>query len=528
MRLDRFFPIVLSLGLVAALPAYAEGPVPLVPNASPAPAAAPDAAVKLYPMSFADMAQKLLPAVVNVSTMASVESDTPPQPEMEMPQFPPGSPFEDFFKDFMDKQKERNGRPQKVSALGSGFIIDAQNGYVVTNNHVIDGAEEITIIMQDDTNIPATLVGKDEKTDLAVLKIDPKAHPLTAVPWGESDAMRVGDWVLAIGNPFGLGGTVTQGIISARARNINAGPYDDFLQTDASINRGNSGGPMFNLKGEVIGVNTAIFSPSGGSIGIGFAIPSGLAKGVVNQIVQYGHTKRGWLGVRIQMVTKEIAESLDFGTPRGALVASVSPKGPAADAGIQPGDIIVSFDGKPVEEMRRLPRIVAETEIGKAVPIQVWRKGKTLDLKTKVAELEKAEDAGLVDDKGAKKSEPPVSANKEKVEGLSLSGLTPEVREHFDISNDVEGVVITGVEDGVPATEHDLKAGDVIVEAAQTPVTAPKDFAAQVEATRKAGRESIFLLIERKGDLRFVALPLEKAEKKAAPDNKKSDKKEEK
>lgn len=510
----------LAAVLMAPLPALA-AEAAVIQAQSTAPAVVPD--LGRYPQSFADLAQQLLPAVVNISTLQTLDQGGQggegQPPEMEMPQLPPGSPFEDFFKDFMERGG-RDGKPRKASALGSGFIIDAENGYIITNNHVIDGADQITVILQDDTNLPATLVGTDEKTDVAVLKVDPKAHPLVSVSWGDSDTMRVGDWVLAIGNPFGLGGTVTQGIISARARDINSGPYDDYLQTDASINRGNSGGPMFNLAGQVIGINTAIFSPSGGSIGIGFAVPSSLAKGVTAQIIQYGHTKRGWLGVRIQMVTKEIAESLDFGAPRGALVASVSPEGPAAKAGIQAGDIILSFDGKPVEEMRRLPRVVAETEIGKSVAVEVWRKGKVLSLKTSVAQLETAEENGLLTDKG-KKPEKPVPGNEDKAEGLSLVSLTDDVRAHYDIADNVEGVLVTAVDENSAAAERDLREGDVIVEAAQTAVKSPKDFVAQVNSLRKAGRKSIFLLVERKGDLRFVALPLDEPKADKKPEDKK-------
>ncbi|MEM1398685.1 MAG: Do family serine endopeptidase, partial [Pseudomonadota bacterium] len=321
------------------------------------------------PDSFADLAERLLPAVVNIST-----TQRGPQREgPEVPQFPEGSPFEEFFRDFLERQ-ERNGQPQRrANSLGSGFIV-AEEGIVVTNFHVIEGADEITVILQDDTNLKAEVIGRDEKTDIAVLKVEPD-EPLPSVPWGDSNAMRVGDWVVAIGNPFGLGGTVTAGIVSARQRDINAGPYIDYLQTDASINRGNSGGPMFNLDGEVIGINTAIYSPSGGSVGIGFAIPSTQASVIVDQLLEFGRTRRGWLGVRIQQVTDEIAESLDLDGARGALVASVTPTGPAEEAGITQGDVIVQFDGKDVTTSRTLPRIVAETQVGKAVSVQVWRRG---------------------------------------------------------------------------------------------------------------------------------------------------------
>ena len=509
----RFLSVFVAL--TAALPALAEQTAP-APTVS-----APPAAVGLVrPDSFADLAEKLLPAVVNISTLQVLNAGNNGAeggPGLEMPQFPPGSPFEQFFKDFMEQQQQGQGRGhgnppsrlRRAAALGSGFVIDAREGYVVTNSHVIADAEEITVILQDDTNLKAELVGRDEKTDLALLKVNPAGHRLTAVSWGNSDVLRVGDWVLAIGNPFGLGGTVTQGIISARARNINSGPYDDFLQTDASINRGNSGGPMFNLKGEVIGINTAIYSPSGGSIGIGFAIPSNLAKGVLTQLVEYGRTKRGWLGVRIQAVTPDIAESLNFGTPRGALIAGVTPDGPAAKAGIETGDIVLNFDGKPIEDMRRLPRIVAETPVGQEAQITIWRAGATKNLTIKVAELEQAEEEGLTNtgNKPDTRDEQPQST--EKAYGLSLSTLGHTQRDQYDIADNVNGVLITGVDEDSKAAERDLQEGDVIVEAAQTEVKSPAEFLAKIAEAKKAGRKSIFLLVERKGDMRFVALPIE-------------------
>ncbi|HJS32758.1 MAG TPA: Do family serine endopeptidase, partial [Alphaproteobacteria bacterium] len=315
---------------------------------------------------FADLAERLLPAVVNISTTQTVRQDRNqqqgpqqgPQGERrrgpEVPQFPPGSPFEEFFREFFDRQGRPDAPPRRTQSLGSGFVIDS-TGYVVTNNHVIAEADEIKVILHDDTQLAAKVIGRDPKTDLAVLKVEP-SKPLTAVKFGNSDQTRVGDWVVAIGNPFGLGGTVTAGIVSARARDINAGPYDDFIQTDASINRGNSGGPMFNLAGEIIGINTAIYSPSGGSVGIGFAIPANLAKPVIDQLRVSGKVRRGWLGVQIQSVTDEIAESLGLNKARGALVARVTENSPAAKGKIESGDVILKFDGKDVTEMRRLPR----------------------------------------------------------------------------------------------------------------------------------------------------------------------------
>lgn len=502
----------------ASPPAVASGaPVPLHPGAN-TPA----------PTSFADLAERLLPAVVNISTTQNAparasgkdssknngreggkdrdKDQARPGPGPDLPMFPPGSPFEDFFRDFFDREKpgqEPNAPSRRATSLGSGFIVDAQNGYVITNNHVIQDADEITVRLQDDTNIKAEVVGRDSKTDLALLRIKTD-HPLVAVPLGDSDRMRVGDWVVAIGNPFGLGGSVTAGIISARARDIQAGPYDDFLQTDASINRGNSGGPMFNLAGEVIGINTAIFSPTGGSVGIGFAIPSSMAKGVIEQLKQYGRTRRGWLGVRIQAVTPEIAENLGLPKAHGALVASTTPNGPAARAGIQPGDIVTSFDGKDIAEMRRLPRVVAETLIDKQVPVVVWRKGQTVTVDVKVGELEAAEESGAI----ATADEPaPRSASKPvEVLGLKLVKITPELRQQFELGNEINGVLVQEVDPGSPAADKGMIRGDVILEVGQEEVAAPDDVASRVKKARDQGKKSVLLLVDRKGDLRFVAL----------------------
>jgi len=485
-------------------PAEAQTAAVQTPAASTAPAVSVNPATG-RPDSFADLAHRLLPSVVNISTLQVMA-----QPQVEAPQFPPGSPFEDFFKDFMEQQKNMpQQRQRRGASLGSGFIINAEEGYIVTNNHVIADAQSIKVILQDDTNLDAQIVGRDEKTDLAIIKVNPGNHKLVAVPWGDSDAMRVGDWIIAIGNPFGLGGTVTQGIISARARDIQSGPYDDYLQTDASINRGNSGGPMFNLRGEVVGINSSIFSPTGGSVGIGFAIPSNLAKSVINQLVEYGRTKRGWLGVRIQAVTQDIADSLNLGAPRGALIASVSADGPAAKAGIEAGDIVLMFDSKPIEEMRRLPRIVAETPIGKEVPIKVWRRGATKDLRVTVAELEVAEQEGLTGSTAGQEEQKDPPAAEAKAHGLSLSTLSDELRAQYEVPENVNGVAITAVEDDSQAAERGLEAGDVIVEANQNEVKAPSDLVKQFDTAKEAGRKSVFLLVARKDDLRFVALPLD-------------------
>jgi serine protease Do len=463
------------------------------------------------PQSFADLSAKLLPAVVNISSSQKVEaSDEMP----EMPEFPPGSPFEDFFKEFRRNQENNGGGGEggpssslPATSLGSGFIVDADKGLIVTNNHVIRDADEVRVTLHDDTVLDAEIVGKDEKTDLALLKVKTDKHKLTAVSFGNSDTMRVGDWVLAIGNPFGLGGTVTSGIISARKRDINAGPYDDFIQTDASINRGNSGGPMFSLKGEVIGINTAIFSPTGGSVGIGFAIPSNLAKPVIDQLTQYGKTRRGWIGVRIQTVTDEIAEGLGLKETRGALIASVTPGGPADKAKLEPGDVILELNGQKLDAMRQLPRIVAETPIGTEASVLYWRAGKTATTKVAVGELEKAEEQGLVEAKGGKVA--PIGKGTEIPSfGMSLSDLSPVLQDTYSIPEDAKGVVVTAVQPASEAAEKTLGPGDLILEINQQPVNTAVEAKKLVDEAEKAKKSSVLLLVDRqgKGDVRFVAL----------------------
>ncbi|MEQ9328231.1 MAG: DegQ family serine endoprotease [Rhodospirillales bacterium] len=452
------------------------------------------------PESFADLAEKLLPAVVNISTTQTLKrGDGGP----DMPNLPPGAPFEDFFKDFFERNRPDN-RPRQAQSLGSGFIIDP-DGYVVTNNHVIDGADEIFVLLQDDTRLPAKLLGTDPKTDIALLKVEPKSK-LPYVSFGDSAKSRVGDWVIAIGNPFGLGGTVTAGIVSARGRDINSGPYDNYIQTDASINRGNSGGPMFNMDGEVIGINTAIFSPTGGSVGIGFAVPSSTAMPVVQQLRDFGRTKRGWLGVRIQVVSPEIAETLGLDAPKGALVSSVIEGGPAEAAEIKAGDVILTFDGQKVDEMRKLPRIVASTQVGSKVDVEVWRKGKIVKVAVNVEELEEAETAGLIDEpKGAGKSQDEAVRSL----GLTLSTITPDLSQQFELKKEQKGVVVTDVLGDSSAAEKGVRPGDVIVEVGQQEVGSPSDVAAKVEQARKDGKKSVLLLIESREGLRFVALRID-------------------
>jgi serine protease Do len=432
-----------------------------------------------------------------------------------MPQFPPGSPFEQFFHDFFEHGLPKSERPEtlprRATSLGSGFIIDPA-GYIVTNNHVIADADEITVILHDNTSLKAQVVGRDTKTDIALLKVKTD-KPLPAASWGDSDKSRVGDWVLAIGNPFGLGGSVTAGILSARQRDINSGPYDDFLQTDAPINRGNSGGPMFNMDGQVIGINTAIYSPSGGSIGIGFAIPSTLAKAVVSELKdESDHTvHRGWLGVRIQAVTGEIAESLGLDKPRGALVASVTDKGPAEAAGVQPGDVVLSFDGKKVDDMRHLPRLVAETPVNKKVAVTVWRKHKETSLEVKVGKLDEKDQQQANAREGTGKRAPAAAENVVKTLGLTLSAVTPELKDKFSLSDSAKGVVVVDVAKDSAAAAKGVRPGDLIMEAAQEEVKSPGEIGSRIADAKKSGRKSILLLVDRGGDLHFIALRLDQS-----------------
>ena len=465
------------------------------------------------PDSFADLAAKLLPAVVNISSSTTVTAQNSPGFGPELPQFPPGSPFEQLFRDFMERHKNRESPqapPRRMQSLGSGFIIDPK-GIIVTNNHVIDGADEITVTLQDGTSLKASLVGRDTKTDLAVLRVKPD-KPLPALAFGDSDKSRVGDWVLAIGNPFGLGGTVTAGIISARGRDIQQGPYDNFIQTDAPINRGNSGGPLFDMDGQVIGINTAIYSPSGGSIGIGFSIPSNLAKNVVEQLRDYGHPRRGWLGVKIQQVTPDIAESLGLKEPAGAMVASVDDSGPASKAHLRTGDIILKFDNQDIKEMRVLPRIVAETEINKTVPVTVWRDGKEQTLQVKVGELPDDQQTKLAST-NPDKPVPPKPLNLSSL-GLKIAPITPDARDKYQIGQDQKGVVITDVGQGTAAAERGLKPGDVIVEVQQEEVATPAEVLDRVEKVRKSGRASVLFLVQSSDGLRWVPLSLKPDTKK--------------
>ncbi|MGH1455960.1 MAG: Do family serine endopeptidase [Alphaproteobacteria bacterium] len=460
-------------------------------------------AVMMIPATFADLADKLSPAVVNIST---TQKTTVPQDFPEMPQFPEGSPYQDFFEDFMNRRG--GGMPsQPASSLGSGFVIDGEKGYVITNNHVVRNAENVQVTFPNELTVDAEIIGTDEKTDIAVLKIEVTDLKLADVSFGDSDALRVGDWTLAIGNPFGLGGTVTAGILSARARDIDTGPYDDYLQTDASINRGNSGGPLFNMRGEVIGINTAIFSPSGGSVGIGFAIPSALAKPVINQIIKYGRTRRGWLGVRIQSVTDEIAESLGLDGVHGALIASVNDKGPAKAAGLEAGDVILEINSQKVKEMKNLPRIVAEHDINAVVPVKYWRNEAEHIVNVTIGELEKAEEDGLI-----KLAESKAEGEGTEIEsiGFDLKELDDALRKEFQIDRAIEGVLISRVQPNSEASKNNLNVGSIIVEINQQPVTKPDEVADIIKKAADNNRKSVLLLVNENGNARFVAVKLSK------------------
>ncbi|MBV68340.1 MAG: serine protease [Pelagibacterales bacterium] len=447
---------------------------------------------------FSELADELIPSVVSISVMISRDVSTN---RPIAPQFPPGSPFEDFFKDFFERRGVPAPQPRQrrnETAAGSGFIID-KAGFIVTNNHVVANSTSITVVLHDGTSLQAKLIGSDKKTDLAILKVETDLE-LTPVNWGNSDNAKVGNWALAIGNPFGLATTVTLGIVSAKARDINAGPFDDFIQTDAPINRGNSGGPLFNLDGEVIGVNTAIYSPSGGSVGIGFAIPSSLAEGVINQLIQYGKTVRGWLGVRIQTVTPDLAESLGLDRAYGALVASTIPDSPAQKAGIKAGDIILEFNGNEVTEMRRLPRLVAEADVNKNSKLVVWRNEKKVTKNVLIAELKEEKVASKkVEDKKQIADEGEI-----KELGIKLVSLTENIRIRQNIPEDVYGLLIVNVEQNSEAERKGIRPGDILQEINQTPVNKINDLKQIIK--KSVNKKGVLLLINRQGNIIFTAL----------------------
>ncbi|CAN1544134.1 DegQ Trypsin-like serine proteases, typically periplasmic, contain C-terminal PDZ domain [Rhabdaerophilaceae bacterium] len=466
------------------------------------------------PDGFADLAERVMDAVVNIKASQRVA-----QRNVPLPQLPPGSPFEDLFNDFFNRNGPRgpNQGPQgpqqgptpnqRSQSLGSGFVVDA-SGIVITNNHVIAEATDVFVVFNDGTELKAQVLGKDPKTDLAVLRVT-SDKPLKSVKFGDSDKARVGDWVMAIGNPFGFGGSVSVGIVSAKQRNIRSGPYDSFIQTDAAINKGNSGGPLFNLAGDVIGINTAIISPSGGSIGIGFSIPANLAIPVIEQLRDFGETRRGWLGVAIQDVDDDTADALKLGSKRGAMIIGVDDKGPAKPAGIEREDVIVRFDGTEIRNSRDLPRIVALTPIGKEVDVVIVRQGREQVKKVKLGRLDEApQQASLAQPNQPNPSAP---AGAGIVPGLTVSALSPEARRRFNIKDGIEGVVVATVEANSTAAERRIAVGDVIVEVQREAVKSVADIRKRIDALKGQGQKRALFYVASgpEGTLRYVTLPIE-------------------
>ncbi len=450
------------------------------------------------PESLAPLAEKISPSVVNITTSTVVEGRTGPRGIV-----PEGSPFEDFFREFQDRNNNGDGEgpsPRRSSALGSGFVI-SEDGYVVTNNHVIEGADEITIEFFSGAELKATVIGTDPNTDIALLKVEAET-PLSFVKFGDSDAARVGDWVIAMGNPLGQGFSVSAGIVSARNRALS-GTYDDYIQTDAAINRGNSGGPLFNMDGDVIGVNTAILSPNGGSIGIGFSMASNVVMRVVDQLKEFGETRRGWLGVRIQDVTQDVADAIGLAKATGALITDV-PEGPAKVAGLLTGDVIVSFDGVVVADTRGLVRQVGNSPVGVAVRVTVMREGKSQTIKVVLGRREGAEGV----DPGTREPEVEKEPVTKDLLGLTLSPLTSAMREEIGVDENTVGLAVAAVDEASEAFEKGLRIGDIITEAGQQKITSIVDLEARVTAAKDAGRKSLLLLVRRGGDPRFVALTL--------------------
>lgn len=498
----RLAATVAAVALIAA-PAFAQTIAPQAPNAN--------SPVLEGRVSLADLAERVMPAVVNIAAVTTNENRGRTLPQV--PQLGPDTPFGDLFEEFFNRrnpqnrQGQQNQPPQqrRSQSAGSGFVIDP-SGIVVTNNHVIGDANEITVIFNDGQRLKAEVIGKDSKVDLAVLRVK-SDKPLPAVKFGDSDKARIGDPVMAIGNPFGLGGSVSSGIVSARNRDINQGPYDTYIQTDAAINKGNSGGPLFNMNGEVIGINTAILSPTGGSVGIGFAVPSSLATSIVDQLKEFGETRRGWLGVRIQNVDDATAEALGLGKARGALIAGIDDKGPARPGGLDIGDVIVRFDGKEVKDSRDLPRIVAATPVGKDVPVGIVRKGKE---ETKTIKLGRLEDGERTQTAAATAKPTPEPAKPTAAIGLEISPQTEDLRKRYSLKEGLKGVVITRVDPNSNAADKRIQVGELIVEVGQEAVNTPEDVTRRLAALRKEGRKSALLLVSNaQGEVRFVAVAME-------------------
>jgi serine protease Do len=498
--------VALAVTLVSAIASAAMFSLPQNAIAVSAPVGVVDSGVQYGPPSFADLAERVEPAVVSIAVSGTTEVSAEMNgQQFQMPQFPEGSPFGEFFKQFGGRipgmPGTGNGAQREFQGAGSGFIISA-DGYVVTNNHVVEHATEIGVVLQDGTRYEATIKGRDPKTDLALLKINTDAS-LPFVELGDSDSARVGEWVVAVGNPFGLGGTVTAGILSARGRDINSGPYDDYLQVDAPINRGNSGGPLFNNRGQVIGVNSAIYSPTGGSVGIGFAIPSNLVRDVVAELETSGKVARGWLGVQIQSITDEIAESLGLKDTHGALVAGVQPGSPAALGGIKTGDVIVSMNGEKLDDFKDLSKLVASTKAGSESTLQVKRQGEIRDLVIKIGNMPGDDVKVALADEAA--------SNDTSRLGVYLSELTPEARQHYRIGKDTEGVLVTGVQQGSPAAKAGIEEGQVINMVGQQTVTSPQDVISRVQQAAAENKTSVLLMLEQNGMQRFVAVKFAKA-----------------
>ena len=439
--------------------------------------------INALPSSFADLVENLSPAVVSIASTTIVKNTNP---QKQMPKFPDGSPFDEFFKEYFDNERKNSPSQRPMTGLGSGFIID-KLGIIVTNNHVIEGADEITVIMSNQLEFTAELLGRDPKADIAVLKIDPGTTKLTAVNWGDSESMRVGDWSIAIGNPLGLGGTVTAGIISAISRDIGSGPYVKFLQTDASINRGNSGGPLFNIDGEVIGINSAIISQTGGSIGLGFAIPSNSAKRIVQQLKDFGRTKRGWLGVQIQPVSKDIAESLALENERGAFVSNVNPKGPSKKAGLEAGDIILKFNDIEIIKMTDLPRVVAESDVGSIANVEIWRKNKKIIIQVELGELPEQ----TYTKNNLQKKEKIIDESFIKSLGITVA-----------LTKDSKGILVNKVDTETVS----LKKGDIILEVNREIVNSTESLLLLVDKFEKTGRSSLLLKIKRDKEISWVTI----------------------